>query len=382
MSSEIDAMIPERVGGPISPSRMLYWYGVVFLVAGAFVFLEPAMRPLAQLLMVLPLSILLWRTPIQGIRVPRGIFVVTFFAVIFGAILRFSTVHLRDGAFVVATVSKRELWQETKIYRDRLHRALGPNERSLAGLHRGIIDSRGAAESVLNERPALGGVIWGAPRWMTISFRRIAGLSLTSFDDKSFAREWLNRNNWKDLYVVRSVPSVGISHGHQDATVHFIAREIHLWSEFERKASPGREDSDFEVELAALARSKARWSSRTHIGHVLWMQGTYHLIRAIEGAGLHYGDLACALREFEEALGQFRKSDNLELYAAIQNNFALAMLVEADSSEKRDEIRYHALKRMKVAQRLAISKAPNKEIVINAKTLEVSQGRKHRDARK
>jgi hypothetical protein len=214
---------------------------------------------------------------------------------------------------------------------------------------------------------------------MTISFRHIAALSLRSFDERSFVRGWLRRNDWHELYVVRSVPSVGLSHGHQDATVHFIARLIHLEGDFERRTIAGGGDSEFEGQLASQARSKARWSSRTHIAHALWMQGTYHLVRAIEGDSLSTGDLACALREFEDALGQFRQSDNQELYAAIQNNFALAMLIGADSSEERDEMRRHAFKRMKVAQRIAISRAENREIVLNAMTLEVSQGRKHRD---
>jgi hypothetical protein len=364
------------------PLKTLTRYGGLLAITLLFMFLDPAVRPLLQFLMVPLLSIVLWRISIQDVRIPRVLFALAFLGVGVGAIIRFSTVHLRDGAFVVATVSKQGLWQETKIYRDRLHRALGSDGRALAGLHRGTIESQSKAESVLADRRTLGGVVWGAPRWMSISFREIPGVSLGSFPERSFAKRWLDNNHLQDLRVIRSIPSVGLSHGHQDATVHFIADMIPLWNDFARHSTPNMTSPDLESRLAGLARTQARWSSRSHIGLVLWMLGTYHLVRAVENDSISGGDLACALREFAEALGQFRPRDNPSLYAALQNNFGIAMLIDADFSEKRDKGRTHALKRIKVARRIAVQGSDSsKDIGLNSMALGISQGRKSRDKR-
>jgi len=292
-------------------------------------------------------------------------------------------VHLRDGAFVVATVSKQGLWQETKIYRDRLHRALGSDGRALAGLHRGTVESQSDAESILANRRSLGGVVWGASRWMSISFRETPEVSLGSFPEGSFAKRWLASNHLRDLRVVRSVPSVGLSHGHQDATVHFIADMIPLWNDFVRYSTPNMTNPELESRLAGLARTQARWSSRSHIALVFWMLGTYHLVRAVENESISGGDLACALREFADSLEQFRPRDNPALYAALQNNFGIAMLIDADVSGKRDKTRAHALKRIKVAGRIALPVSDiGKDIAFNSMTLGISQGRKSRGSRR
>ncbi len=383
MRSVAGAQFSRYAPGMSKPLKIWMRYGVLFAVSASLACIYPAARPLVQLLIVPLLGCMLWGISIQGARIPRVLFALAFFGVGVGAVLRFSTVHLRDGAFVVATVSKQGLWQETKIYRDRLHRALGSDGRSLAGLHRGAIESQLEAESILAKRHALGGVIWGASRWMSMSFRQIPGMSLRSFPEGSVAKIWLDANHLQDLRVVRSVPSVGVSHGHQDATVHFIADMIPLWNDFARHTAPSMASPELEAQLAGLARTQARWSSRSHIGFVLWMLGTYHLVRAVEGDSISSGDLSCALRYFSDALGQFRPRDNPSLYAALQNNFGIAMLIDADFSEKRDKARAHALKRIKVAKRVALPVSDNgKDIAFNSMTLGISQGRKSRDTRR
>lgn len=369
--------------GMSKPLKTCMYYGGLLAMSASLACIYPAARPLLQLLIVPLLSFMLWGISIQGVRIPRVLFALAFVGVGVGAVLRFSTVHLRDGAFVVATVSKQGLWQETKIYRDRLHRALGSDGRALAGLHRGTVESQSDAESILANRRSLGGVVWGASRWMSISFRETPEVSLGSFPEGSFAKRWLASNHLRDLRVVRSVPSVGLSHGHQDATVHFIADMIPLWNDFVRYSTPNMTSPELESRLAGLARTQARWSSRSHIALVFWMLGTYHLVRAVENESISGGDLACALREFADSLEQFRPRDNPALYAALQNNFGIAMLIDADVSGKRDKTRAHALKRIKVAGRIALPVSDiGKDIAFNSMTLGISQGRKSRGSRR
>jgi hypothetical protein len=113
------------------------------------------------------------------------------------------------------------------------------------------------------------------------------------------------------------------------------------------------------------------------------MLGTYHLARAVDGDSISDGDLACALREFSEAIRQFRTGDNPALYAALQNNFGIAMLIDSSFREKPEVSRKHALKRIKLAQRVAIPGSGGaNDIRFNAMTLGISQGRKGSGSRK
>jgi hypothetical protein len=383
MGTSANAVRAGRDSNMSKPLKALISYSVLGALCALFMCLDSTTRPIAQLLIVPILMVGLWRASILGVHVPRVVFALAFLGVSIGATLRFSTMHLRDGAFVVATVSKQGLWQETKIYRDRLNRALGSEGRALAGLHRGTIESQGAAETLLAKRPTLGGVIWGAPRWMSISLRLTPAISLRHLSETSFARRWLESNHLQDFLVIRSVSSVGLSHGHQDATVHFIAHLIPLWNELYRYSVHNTMDPDFESRLTDLSRTQARWSTRSHIAFALWMLGTYHLIEAIGGDSMSGGDLARAAREFSDALKQFRPRDNLSLYSAILNNFALATLIQSDFSERRDELRHQALKRVKRAQSVAVPGSKSRaDIVFNLITLGVSQGRKSRGSGK
>jgi hypothetical protein len=113
------------------------------------------------------------------------------------------------------------------------------------------------------------------------------------------------------------------------------------------------------------------------------MLGTYHLVRAVEGESIERGELACALREFADALTQFRQRDNPALYAAIQNNFGIAMLLEGELLDQRSVTRNQAVKRVTIAERsAAIGGNSNKDIGLNLMSLGVVQGRKNRGSRK
>jgi hypothetical protein len=59
------------------------------------------------------------------------------------------------------------------------------------------------------------------------------------------------------------------------------------------------------------------------------------------------------------------------------------MLIDADVSGKRDKTRAHALKRIKVAGRIALPVSDiGKDIAFNSMTLGISQGRKSRGSRR
>jgi hypothetical protein len=111
--------------------------------------------------------------------------------------------------------------------------------------------------------------------------------------------------------------------------VHFLGEIVKAWRLIPRVTEHRADSGDFEGALEALARTQARWTSRSHLALPLWLAGTVHLLRAIEAESLQLGELTCALSAFREALMQFRTSDNPALEMAVRNNYAIALLVHA-----------------------------------------------------
>jgi len=285
-------------------------------------------------------------------RIPRLVLLCALCGVVLGAIFQFSHISLQRGAFLVATVSEQDLKQESKIYRDRIRRILGASGESLVGLYHGKIDKASDARAVLQRTPSLGGVLWGAERWMTASLRENAPLSLASFPEDSAAQALLRDLSIADLLIATSVPSLGMSHGHQAATVYFLGSIIPLWRAVPEVIAPRSELGDLEGKAYTLARMQARWTSRQHVAFPMWLVGTYHLVRALEKPQVETAELDCAAKILREALMQFYSSDNRALEAAVRNNYALALLVQATSLEHETKLWGRAMKQLSRAARL------------------------------
>jgi hypothetical protein len=269
-----------------------------------------------------------------------------------GAVLRFSHVTLSRGAFLVATVTEKDLHQETKIYRDRIRRAIGAHGETLAGLYHGDVRDAQQARELLRRSPALGGVIWGSERWMTASLQQYPPRPMSSFPVDSVAMEVLARAKVADLMIVTSVPSVSLSHGHEKASVHFLAELVQLWREVPNVMTPGVDTTEFERAAYTLARTQARWTSRSHLAVPMWLAGTVHLIRALSASALEAGELSCAITKLQDAIAQFRTHDNPGLEAAVRNNYAIALFVQSFYDQQGKQLRARAMKQLVGAARL------------------------------
>ncbi len=300
-----------------------------------------------------PLILLLFaKISIASRRIPRTVVLCALCGVILGAVFQFSHITLQRGAFLVATVTEQDLKQESKIYRDRIRRILGASGESLAGLYHGVINNASEARALLQRTPSLGGVLWGAERWMTASLKENAPLSLASFPENSAAQAFLRDSLIPDLLVATSVPSLGMSHGHQAATVYFLGSIIPLWRDFPEVIAPQSTSTDFEGKAYTLARMQARWTSRLHLAFPMWLVGTYHLVQALEKPQVETAELDCATKILREALMQFYSSDNRALEAAVRNNYALALMVQATMSADGAKVWGRAMKQASRAARL------------------------------
>jgi|GEM_PF-2771318 len=309
--------------------QIVPWFLCFAAVFLCFAFVPLSIKGKAQLCAVPAVLFLAARIRVFEVRVPRAVLLVAALGTAVGALVQFSHVSLASGAFVVSTVSDEDLRQESKIYRDRLRRNVVAEGESLVGLYHGVIRDAAGAKRVVERNRSLAGVIWGSPRWMSVALRQYEPVALSSFSADSVAQDLLTARGVPDLLLVRSLPFVGMSHGHESGTISFLAQIVSAWRLVPEMTSVGASSGDFEGRLEALSRMQVRWTSRSHVALPLWLSGTVHLIRAVESPTLQSGELECALNSFRDGLKLFRTHDNPALEMAVRNNYAVALLVQA-----------------------------------------------------
>ena len=322
------------VAGKASGSQLRTLLFSWLLLLMFFAFIPPSFKSYAQFALAPVVLFLASRLRVEGARVPRVIIILATLGILLGVFAQFSQVRLAKGSFILSTVSERDLQQEAKIYRDRLRKGIGAGGDRLVGLHSGVIKNAESARKILDSSSQLAGIVWGGSRWMNLTLRSYAPLALSSFPKGSVASDLLKARAIPDLYIFRSIPSVGMSHGHERGTLHFLSKIIKIWREIPVSVAPGANSWIFEGEMEALAATQARWTSRSHLALPLWLAANAHLVRAIENPHVKVADLNCAVKQYVEALSLFRTRDNPALELVIRNNLAIAQLVMIDQTPK------------------------------------------------
>jgi hypothetical protein len=342
-----------------------------------------ATKAKCQLALVPVIICAFWSRPVGGVRIPKLVLLGTAVGAALGAVFQLSHVSLASGAFLVSTVSDRDLRQEAKIYRDRLRKSIRSEGESLVGEYPGMIRDAASARRVLDGSPSLGGVIWGSPRWMSVELRQYAPLSLSSLPQGSVAHDLLISRGVPDLMLILSVPSIGMSHGHERGTVYFLGEVVRAWRQVPEATAIQAASGEFEGEMEALARTRARWTSRVHMALPLWLSGTVHLLRAIETESLQEGELSCALNELREAIMQFRTNDNPALEMAVRNSYAIALLVQAQHALDGRILRKKACGQLAAAMKLrTYDKKNGATVAMNYMSLIQARKRRVSDDRK
>jgi hypothetical protein len=352
-------MFAEKIAGT-SPlglrGRMRNALALLIVAAGLLTivaFIPVSVKAKYQLVLVPLVLGAIWSRRLIGVRIPKLVILGSAAGTLIGAIFQLSHVNLAAGAFLVSTVSDRELRQEAKIYRDRVRKSLGAEGESLVGVYPGVIRDAANARKIVESSPSLGGVIWGGPRWMSVTLRQYEPISLSSLPERSIARDFLTLKGVSDLLLVSSIPTTGMSHGYERGTVYFLGEVVRAWRLVPEMLKIGATSGEFEGRLEALARIQARWTARAHIALPLWLAGTAHLIRAIETESLQDGELSCAISDLREAAMQFRTADNPALEMAVRNNYALALLVKAQYASDSGKLKNKANQQLAHAMRLS-----------------------------
>jgi hypothetical protein len=262
---------------------------------------------------------------------------------------------LARGAFVVTRLVEDSGDHDVKIFRDTVRRQLvrqgalrerlssaGLNQRSLGegagltllGSRSDVLETSAQAQQLLNRYPHLGGVVWGARRWLRIALRVYPARWLGDLPPQSVAQRVRAVAGWNgSAAVVAAVSEVALSHGADLMTQRFIATLVLVWRDLpERLGHPELVDPVFEARLAVLAALRGRWSSHAHRAAPLFLSGTVQLLRVLSAARVEQGELQCALAAFRAAQQQLRRGDNPELLRALNHNYALAFVVRQVSA--------------------------------------------------
>lgn len=307
--------------------------GLAWLCGGAVLaglLLHTLSGPVAQLILFPLVLVLAARIKLLRVCVPRAVIVSALCGALVSVMVRYSHVSLARGAFLVVSARDGELRKDAKIYRDRIRRTLRGGDDALVGVHYGEVSQQQQARMLLKHSPSLGGILWGSTRWMTVSLQEVPPLAFSDFPEGSVARDILTRQGFVDLYLARSVPSVGLSHGEQGATVVFMGGIIDLWREWPAVSKPAGDTGDFDARALLHGRKQALWNSQGHLALPLCLAATTSLVRAIEGTSLDVGELKCAIDEFSEALTALTRAHEPALRSVVLNNLAVALIAASD----------------------------------------------------
>lgn len=275
------------------------------------------------LLLLIPVS----RLSFGQIRVPRAVWLVAACAALSGFALRHVALGISDHAFVIGQLEEDSLQADAKILRDRMRASADDRSLLSIGTLSRRIPSREPAEKLIQSDASIDGVVWGSTRWLNVSLRVPASFSLADLPSTSAARSLLAARGIPNLKVVIGVPWVGISLARLPATGEYLGRLADVWEGFPAGLRQNDVEGTLELKLRALAALRAPWTSNAHRALPMWMTGTYHLVRAVSGATLETGELACAARSFAAARAQLRPGDNPELEVALSNNEAIVKLL-------------------------------------------------------
>lgn len=281
-------------------------------------------------LCVLPLSLVLFsKIAFGGVRLPRALLGVSVICALSGAVVRYSDIGLVPGAFLVARLDNDSMLSKTHILRDKVRSFAGKGALSLVGAVNQSVPDHKEAVAFLEQRPQLGGLVWGDEHSLVVTMRPTPPIRLSSFPPSSVARILLHRADPHELFLVTSVPRFSIAKALDSGTMEFVGRMLPLVSEFSSVLEARQEQLDYESKLRGVTGIKSTWRALPHRAMPMFMTGTYHLVLAISGPKISWGDLLCAELSLVAAERQLGYYDNPALQTAIVNNLAIARLARS-----------------------------------------------------
>jgi hypothetical protein len=273
-------------------------------------------------------------------RVPYIVLAGAFISFLVAVYLNF---RLPDeaGAYIFSRIKDDSYEMQTTLFREKLKNYevtyLRPLALEASALrYYGEVQSFEQAKKLLDETRGIRAVVWGQSRWLNVSFREIEPVNL---------RELSGIKDALPLLIVSSVPVIGFSLQPATESAAFLTE---LLSNPLVSGSVLNQQNfsklEAEISLIKSGRILGGWTSFAHRAYPWWLLGNLYLAQAFSSDKLQTGYLNCAQKAYRRALGFLRAQDNLELYAAILNNFAvleyLDFLLEGNEDKLESSLQY------------------------------------------
>jgi len=275
----------------------------------------------SQYVVFLPVVFLLSLVHWLGIRLPRFLLMLSTCAALTGAAFAYTYREGDKGAFLVARLSGDEYEIQARQLREQIRGSLNlPNAPTVARYFRSL-DRHSEARKLLRKDSDLHGIVWGSGGWLNVSMPDPKAISLSELGLAT------KLGRYGAVQIITNVPVFGLSFKPSDDTSRFLST---LFSGLMAKANPpSKTIAVDEVALLSAASMVAPWTSNAHKAVPMLLLGNYYLSKAIGDSQIEMGSLECALRAYRRGRVFSYRSGNPELGAALENNFAVALLLKS-----------------------------------------------------
>lgn len=320
------------------------WFVALFLAGGS-----AAVRSQAQLALLPLLLLLLSRVRLFGAQIPNALLLAACVIGLTGAVVHQQGTAFEPGTFLVTRFEGDRLGGETKIARDKIRASLGSEVRVPITDTARTVQSNKEARKILDTRANLAGVVWGSGRWATVTLRESAPISLQALAERSVGARYLKTHQLRDLLIVTSLPSVGVSFVNHPQGIEFLSRLIAVWGSFAEAIVHTGDTSYLQQQLLLQAASLVAWTSPEPQVFSQWMLGSYYLGQAMIGTDSEPAMFACARETLRHGYRKLRRKEAPLLEAAIINNYVIAQLFGRDGVMSFEEASIDAIKQLRTA---------------------------------
>jgi len=295
-------------------------------------------------------------------RVPRLLIAVALVGWIVGITITYGPPAEEKGSFAVARFADDQLEADSRIFREQISNFLrNSGVRVVRSYARP--DTLGEAGAAVRHYEDKRPLIWGNKSWLNISFPtglKTPGSMLPSEKIRHISA----------LEPVTYVSGVGLSLKPETGTAEFLAllfKGLLLGEQKNLTSELLEERISYLTEAGELGHP---WTTYMHRAYPLWQIGNYHLRLALEGSKIQKSELECAIFAYTRGASFIHGQGNLELWAALLNNEAIAMRILATQLGKR-KLPKRALGLLKEAIKPITSRKPSESEKIVLKNIKV-----------
>ena len=321
---------------------------LAFLAFQSACFLE-AERSLVHYIFLIPFLYISSQVSIAGKKVPRLILAMVLLIgiVTFG----FSRTERGTSQSVayLARLADDPLGARTRVLRELIAGWYSRDGQQGVGarivdFHRAL-DGEADALSLLSDndpsvRSKPSTAIWGESRWVRMTFGPYQTIPVSEYRSSAAL-------DGREPLLIDDIPGVGFSEIPEQGTAHFTGAVLSA-----RQADRFDLREVYYRDAGGLVEG---WSSFSHRAYPFFQLGNLHLKNGLQGGGLAYGEVECAIEAYQKSLEFLSHDGDPRLRSAVLNNLSIVhFILWGNDLRKRD--RRAVKKFLKQAKREQLSR--------------------------